>query len=48
MKDEQEKEFDAKLRKYLKKEIEEEMIRPTLKLQMQKYHKTYDKWSKRR
>ena len=44
VKDEQEKGFDAKLSKYLKKEMEEEMIRPTLKLQMQKYHKLHDKW----
>jgi hypothetical protein len=44
VKDEKEKDFDAKLSRYLKKEVEEEMLGPTLKLQIQKYHKEHDKW----
>ena len=43
VKEEQEKDFDAKLSRYLKKEIEEKMIRPTLRLQLKKYHTLHDK-----
>jgi hypothetical protein len=47
MKDEREQEFHNKLGKYMKKEMEEEMLGPTIKLQTQKYHKEYDKWKKK-
>ena len=42
-----EKEFASKIKRYLNGEIREEMIQPTIKLQMGIYHKEYETWKRK-
>ena len=46
-KDEADKDFEAKLAKCTKEEMQEEMLGPTIKLQMQRYHKLHDTWRRK-